>query len=204
MPTANLPASRRKLVELEMQLVAAFVATSNVSRRQAELDTTRLFVEQLEHHEGSERYGDRLLIIREIHELSQELAIVSAFRVAELNINRLSRWLSKTYTNYTWPSFSQLLVNRTGVSLLAIAGARGVDELRLLNNAVKHRGKVTQALAAYPNWVAGERLQRLDQALERLGPSIPVFIEDLAKNVLPVKLGGLRPNHDVFPVHKVP
>ena len=77
--------------------------------------------------------------------------------------------------------------------------ADAADELRLLNNAIKHDGKVTKDLAKYVGWNTGSRVHPLGAAYERLAPAIPLFISDLAHAVLPKKLGGNRPDEDVFP-----
>ena len=51
------------------------------------------------------------------------------------------------------------------------------NEMRMLNNAVKHQGKVTDELSHdFPIWKLGEDLTGLDSAYERLKPEIAEFI----------------------------
>ena len=141
-------------------------------------------------------------IAEEIAELSQELAVVAAYRVLELNAKRLTRWLDKTYSHFTWPSFARLLRAKTKVDLMSLDHAHAANEPRLLNNAIKHDGKVTKELSKYPDWKTGSRVHPLGESFERLAPVVPLFITDLAHAVLPRKLGGNRPNEEVFPLKK--
>jgi len=54
---------------------------------------------------------------------------------------------------------------------------RAVNELRLLNNAVKHAGRVTAELAReYPRWKQGRKLTGVGAAYERLRRPVPSYI----------------------------
>ena len=199
MTPLNLAAMSAKLAFGELQMVRAFRAGAQLQLAQEELKLAERRLESDDDPQYADFLADQYTIAQEIHELSEELAVVAAYRVLELNVKREARWLDKAYTHFAWPSFTKLLASKTGIALNSLNGSDAINELRLLNNAIKHEGKVTEDLAKYSSWVIGERVHPLDAAFERLSPAIPPFIEALARAVLPEKLGGNRPNEDVFP-----
>jgi hypothetical protein len=70
------------------------------------------------------------------------------------------------------------------VVLPSVPHFRAIDELRLLNNAIKHEGKVTKQLSQkYRRWCEGKKLEGLDQAYDRLRPKVPVYIFRLAQRL---------------------
>lgn len=62
------------------------------------------------------------------------------------------------------------------------------NELRLINNAIKHGGKVTRQLSEeYPVWVVGEELSDLGASYDRLLPRIKVFVSALVEKLYAVQ-----------------
>ena len=47
---------------------------------------------------------------------------------------------------------------------------RALDELRYINNSIKHEGVVSKELARFEGWTECEALSNLDTAYERLEP----------------------------------
>jgi hypothetical protein len=60
-----------------------------------------------------------------------------------------------------------------------LQGFPEINEIRLINNAIKHDGKVNRALAAYPGWVIGDELKNLDAAFSRLAPGAKLYMVSL-------------------------
>lgn len=63
---------------------------------------------------------------------------------------------------------------------------RAIDELRLLNNCIKHEtySTVSRQLAnRFPRWKEGDNLESLDKAYKRLSPKIPAYIFRLAERM---------------------
>lgn len=199
MGPVNLAAMSANVARAELEMVRAFRASTATQFAWERLGLTKATVEGDSDSQYEDFLADQYVVAEEIHELSEELAVVAAYRVVELNAKRLAFWLDKTYQQFYWPSFSRLLVAKAKVGISALDGASSVDELRLLNNAIKHEGKVTEELAHYPGWTLGERVHPVGPAFERLSPAVPIFVEALARAILPVKLGGNRPDSDVFP-----
>ncbi len=198
MSQLDFPAMSAKLVSAELEMVRAFRAASKLHFARERLRLEEAKVEGEDDSTYNDLLAGQYVIAEEILELSEELSIVAAYRVVELNTKRLTRWLDPTYTHFSWPSFAELLHARMKVDIRDLDGASAVDELRLLNNAIKHEAKVTDELAQYPGWTAGARVHPLGQSFKRLAPAVPRFVEALARVILPVKLGGIRPNEDVF------
>ena len=61
--------------------------------------------------------------------------------------------------------------------------AKDVDELRCLNNAIKHERRVNSALAKFPGWKKGTELGDLESHYYRLQPLAKRYLEDLAKRL---------------------
>ena len=56
--------------------------------------------------------------------------------------------------------------------------------LRLLNNSIKHEGKVSTELAKeFPQWTQGAELSELDKAFQRLLPEVKKYVADLAERL---------------------
>lgn len=81
-------------------------------------------------------------------------------------------------------SLKDLLWKNKALSLEDVPHYRAIDELRLLNNAIKHEGVVTQELSkAFTRWKMGSPLNGLDKAYERLRPRVPTCILRLAESM---------------------
>lgn len=198
MSPLNYPAMAGKMVLAELEMVRAFRATSAREFAEERLALTKASGNAAPADaEYDDFLSDRYVLAEELFELAEELAIVGAYRVFELNAKRVARWLDKSYTNFNWPSFRDLLKTKARTKLSSLPSAASIDELRLLNNAIKHEGTVSAELARYPGWVKGARVHPLAPAFDRMTPAIPVFVEALARVCVPQKLGGTRPDPDV-------
>ena len=80
-------------------------------------------------------------------------------------------------------TLKKYLKKQFGQSYSNVACHRSVDELREINNAVKHEGRVSKQLAKYPGWVRDKPLGDLNPAYGRLVPDVPRYLADLAKTL---------------------
>ncbi len=118
----------------------------------------------------------------ELYELLQELTILSAYRYLEV---ALSTRIAEHFPNL---DSRQLHKNhhaqRQFPFLKTLVGADAVDELRLLNNCIKHSGRVSRELARrYPTWREGEPLSGLNAAYERIAPFIGAYWVDFVQSI---------------------
>jgi hypothetical protein len=74
-----------------------------------------------------------------------------------------------------------------GSELLPKESIRGlaINELRQANNAVKHQGKVSPQLAAFPGWNLGEPLTDCGALASRAAPHLPPNRRALGEAVIP-------------------
>lgn len=189
MSAVNFPSLISKVATLDVQRVQAFRASAKLTyaRERLELEKARQ-PEQLDPI-LEDLLADRHDIAHEIFSLSEELAVVASYRVLELNIAPLYRRLDKGLSSFSWDGLKRSLKAKLSIQLIDLQSASEVDELRLLNNAIKHNGRVTSRLVRY-GWKAGEKLYPLAPALDRLAPHVPVFVGALARTILPASLGG--------------
>ena len=124
----------------------------------------------------------RIAILDEFEFIADELAIMSAYKAietwrgtrlasiaTEAEIGRLSDW------NFLKTRFA---------FLRSLCGASEVDELRLINNCIKHSGRVSKTLATnYPGWSSGEPLTNLKAAYRRIAPYLGAYWVDLIQTV---------------------
>jgi hypothetical protein len=130
---------------------------------------------------------DEVYELDTVSRLADHFAIVSLYRVVEINTARmLSHEFGKAATKKAShiAKLTDFLKREKGVSLSSVPYYRAIDELRLLNNAIKHAGTVTKELAdKYNRWREGEELSGLDRAYDRFRPKVPAYIFRLAQRM---------------------
>ena len=132
-------------------------------------------------------------LFEEVHELdaisrlADELSIVALYRAVEVNTARIVVYefgLAEKAKASRIESLEKLLWTKKGLKLDTVPYYRAIDELRLLNNAIKHAGIVTETLAnKYPRWHKDKPLSGLDKAYKRLRPKVPIYILRLAERM---------------------
>jgi hypothetical protein len=118
--------------------------------------------------------------------LADQLSIVGLYRIAEIDTARmLGHGFGKAaMRNASSVDNLKKFLKQKNVALASVPHFRAIDELRLLNNAVKHDGRVTKQLSQkYRGWREGEKLEGLDKAYDRLRPKVPVYIFRLAQRL---------------------
>lgn len=143
-----------------------------------------------EEDDGIEFLADESYVLDEVLDLGGQLAIVALYRIVELKTSKMLGWKwtevdIKKMNLYKADSLAKALRRELGIDIKALLGFAAVDELRLLNNAIKHQGRVSAQLAKYPGWVEGEPLRELGAAYTRLAPSVPGYLKALAGHLFP-------------------
>ena len=119
--------------------------------------------------------------LEESVELSHRIAVVALFIKMELRIKAICRFAfpeldaAKLYQVH----YLEKKLKRQGVKIRHLASYASFDELRCINNDVKHGGIVSDELAKYSGWTLGEELKGIDNAYSRLAPSCASFIAEL-------------------------
>lgn len=125
---------------------------------------------------------DLMVNANNIKSLADELSIMALFKSVELKISRVIDNKFKDNGKRTFYGKLKLISGDDDVDKLD--GYIAYNELRLINNALKHEGMVTKELAtAYPLWVEGEKLEHLDTTYARLLPHVKYFVSETVSKI---------------------
>lgn len=116
---------------------------------------------------------------KEVLQLGYELSIVALYRRVETHLNKVLR---NTFPKSAGLASSSDQLKAKHPFIATLPNLAAFDELRLLNNDVKHGdGLVSKRLAMrFPGsgWVEGAPLEGLDTHLQRLQPKVESFIQE--------------------------
>lgn len=122
---------------------------------------------------------DRWILLRDVDNLAGQLLVVALFRQTELHIKRVVKRTDPNVDPSKLFNF-KALKSALPFKIELLPNFDSFNELRMLNNAVKHQGKVGDELSTnFPSWKLGEDLTGLESAYERLKPEISEFIKGL-------------------------
>ena len=76
-----------------------------------------------------------------------------------------------------------------GLELSSLSNYPAIDELRLVNNAVKHENAVTEEIAKRTGWTEGTPLLELESRLDSYMDAIPDYVLELGQAVIPNSSG---------------
>ena len=128
---------------------------------------------------------DQYSLINEVNKLSNELLIIALYRLVELHTKDVIKWHFTSIDTsgfYNVKIMEKILLSK-GIKLNSIKSYAEFDELRALNNAIKHNGVASDELKIY-GWVVGESLDNLSEVFERLVPKINEYIDELACKII--------------------
>lgn len=125
---------------------------------------------------------DEASFLDEIVSLGDELAIIALYKKIELTRKRIIK-ISFPSLNERQLSYFDYIKSNMPFDITQIDGAIRVDELRLINNSIKHQGKVSSELSQYQPWVEGDVLKDLGDAYIRLAPETEKYIASLVDSI---------------------
>jgi len=125
--------------------------------------------------------GDERVFLGELQELSAELAIVALYKKIEISTKQA---VVLALPNIAPDKLFQIkelkkALKAEGINISSLPNFRAMDELRCINNSVKHSGVVSSELSAYPGWKMGQRLSNLESAYRRLAPLATSYVSEL-------------------------
>lgn len=101
--------------------------------------------------------------------IGYELVIVGLYKQCELHL--------KNVVTLEFRNISKTKINKYTSLRSELADYEAIDELRLINNSIKHQGKVSSSLAAaYSHWVVDTDLGDLSGIYERLKDKVRNYI----------------------------
>lgn len=128
-----------------------------------------------------DRYKDHLVDLMinasNMKSLSDELIILALFKSVEVKISKV---IDKRFDNNGMKRFiGKLNLITRHEKVETLAGYDAYNELRLINNAIKHEEMVSNELAtAYSSWIEGEEFKGIDTAYNRLLPQVKYFVQE--------------------------
>lgn len=116
-----------------------------------------------------------------------EMKIIYIYKNFEIDIKRLlgATYHIKTRELYKWDSIKEFLKTKN-LQLTAIKGYQEVNQLREVNNAIKHStGKISEIIRKIPEFKEEKRLRHyeLDEFYERVKKYPYTFLESLADEI---------------------
>ena len=119
----------------------------------------------------------------EIKSQATQLCVVCLYRVVEFTRKALILRLPGSPSARELSSIERVdavYESHCGQPHRNLMGFAAADELRCLNNCIKHDGFVSKTLACYPGWVIDEPIGRVIAAYYRLAPVVPDYLREFA------------------------
>lgn len=138
--------------------------------------------------ELSEYISDDHYIESKSLELVKKLQIVGFYLTIEKSIKdimKLSDLFDEDEINYSFRinDLKKSFKNKA-CDLKQLNGFIEFDELRCINNCIKHGGYVGSELAVYGNWIENQKLEKLDEAYYRLKDDVQIFINNIKDEII--------------------
>jgi len=172
----------RTLAEYEFDEMDHFIELANKAQR-----SRKKYLEQLGASKDAEELNDWLVDdfaqLDDFSDLTTEFAILGLWRCVELYRTRsICNALGKNAAKGVFKNkqFKEQLA-QLGIQEENIRCAQSIDELRCLNNAIKHEKRVGKELCRFASWknMQGKDLPDLGPHYRRLQPLARGYIEDL-------------------------
>lgn len=183
--------------KLEIEVLRKFLELVSQQKKDQEIHLEQLYrqstndmpesSEDLE--EDLESLSDEFWMLDLAENQAQRLAIVGLYRIVELCTRNMFLWIyygeeEKLKSLHRWKNQKLRLKEDFEYDLQTTSEYTVVDELRCLNNVIKHNdGIVDKELASFPNWKKGEEIKDLQPTFERLAPSVPLYLKELAEKL---------------------
>ncbi len=132
--------------------------------------------------------ADDIFIAEITTNLAGEMMIVALYKTIEIAIKKMAA-SSDLFTPVQIASFYKMSELRKQFKnkvcdLKTIQMFKQFDELRCINNSIKHSGIVSKELAAYPGWKEGQSLTNLHTHYYRLRNDVDKFVEALQEEII--------------------
>lgn len=176
----------RRLTKYELDHIDSFLSLSSKTRQSTQTSLERLLTTK-DMEELNDWLVDEIAKLDEFATLTAGFTIVGLWRCVELYRKRaITIMLGRNAaTNvYRHKELEQKLLD-LDIKEKMVRCARSVDELRCINNAIKHERCVTNELCNFRLWKGklGDKLGELVSHYTRLRPLVERYIEDLTNRL---------------------
>lgn len=120
-------------------------------------------------------YEEETIYSQQIAGLVGELSIIALYKKVEIDTKAALGIVYPSEKTDDWGYWDRLegFLKRKMVEISELDGYLEVNELRLVNNAIKHGGVVDKKLSKkYPAWIEGKKLSNMDEHFYRLLPGV--------------------------------
>lgn len=178
-----------RIAKRGLEQIDAFFEESKIHLRFEEKALEKRVASSGREGDPDDRWVDDFAQLKEFAWLSSEFAIIGLWRCVELyrqDAIGCALGIDAIQGLFNHRKFQEKLRSqRIGIEESQIRCAKSVDELRRLNNAIKHDRWVNDSLAEIPKWKAkkGDKLGDLERHYYRLQPLAKRYLEDLAQRL---------------------
>lgn len=157
-------------------------------RKQIEANTS---MDRCQKNELIDLLSDDAYCVEETTELAGELVIIALYKTFEIAINNALK-VSNLFKNdelkdiHKFDLLNKILINKKKIAIKKFNNFAAYDELRLINNSIKHSGRASRQLAKYKNFKFDEQLKNLYSHYKRLKNPANQFAIELRDSLLKV------------------
>lgn len=132
-----------------------------------------------------------------VKELGHQLSIIALYKKIESKTSKIiKKQIPSVYSKklHRFPELRSVLSSSFNIKIENLKGFKSFNELRLLNNSIKHGGEVSKELAdSYPIWgVVDSEIKSVSGAYERLLPGVEDYMCDLISQIYTHECGKLK------------
>lgn len=176
---------------LDHEEIDEFIEHLEVSTRRRlkslEQEYNTLTEDQFEDPRDLPSYQDHLseqsIATEAARDLGGQLSIVALYKKVEGKTAKIVKKRLPSSSGKNLSYFKQLC-EALPFDIKAVNSFAAFNELRLLNNSIKHGGQVSQELASgFPNWTAGAEIESVGDAYSRLLPGVKAYVFDFVTKV---------------------
>ncbi len=138
-----------------------------------------LYAQGGDEDDGIEFYADEAHALTEVDSLFTQLAIVGLYAVVEIRTKSHlgAKATPKELANaFKFAQTKALFAKYARRPLTKMPHYAAIDELRCLNNAVKHNAFVGKELARFSGWSLGDRIGDVRPIFARIRPLVPQYL----------------------------
>lgn len=130
---------------------------------------------------------DEFDILKEVNLLSSQLAIVALYRIVEIRTKSILKRHLKNSKDiksvFLFDNLIKLLKKEFSIDLKKVDGFSKIDELRCLNNSIKHQGVVSDELSNFHGWKFGEKIGETSDSFNSLAKVVPSYLFSLCEQI---------------------
>ena len=172
-----------KLVDIELERIddLTLLVSDGINEEMGELHALGG-----EEDEGIEFYADEAHQLSEVDALFTQLAVIGLYKIVEIRTKShlaVKASAAELTSAFKFAQVKALFLKYSGVKLASLQHYGAIDELRCLNNAIKHNGVVGKELSAFQGWFLGQRIGDVRPAIARLRSAVAPYLIALGKEL---------------------